>query len=286
MKKVSVSLKDNYIVVQSWMAKELKLKGNALIIYALIYGFSQTEKQACTCGDEYIAAWINASTRAVINIKNELVGRGLVEKIDTKEDGRMSGYRALAAKIHEESSPIKTLQKQKVHEESSHNYSKIHEESSPNTQEKYMNFPTKLGEHFSKIGEVSSAPTLNNNIYNNKYTDLSVSHGAQARGDGTDGLTDEMQFYIDCMREKMSLADEEAQGYEVKFFNICNELCHNGTAKINGREIGAAEILKEYLCLFIDDKLAKAFTKIARAADVKNKFNYTVSTLYNAARET
>ena len=33
---------DNYFAVQGWMVTELKLKGNALMLYAIIYGFSQT----------------------------------------------------------------------------------------------------------------------------------------------------------------------------------------------------------------------------------------------------
>ena len=33
----------NYYVVQSFMVKELKLKGNELVVYAIIYGFSQND---------------------------------------------------------------------------------------------------------------------------------------------------------------------------------------------------------------------------------------------------
>ena len=32
---------ENYLVIQGWMITELKLKGNELLIYAIIYGFSQ-----------------------------------------------------------------------------------------------------------------------------------------------------------------------------------------------------------------------------------------------------
>ena len=33
--------KENYVVVQGWMITELGLKGNELLIYAVIHGFSQ-----------------------------------------------------------------------------------------------------------------------------------------------------------------------------------------------------------------------------------------------------
>jgi hypothetical protein len=31
----------NYVVIQGWMLSKLQLKGNDLLIYAIIYGFSQ-----------------------------------------------------------------------------------------------------------------------------------------------------------------------------------------------------------------------------------------------------
>ena len=47
--------KDNYIVIQGWMIEDLKLKGNELIIYAIIYGFSQTEGQLFNGSLQYLA---------------------------------------------------------------------------------------------------------------------------------------------------------------------------------------------------------------------------------------
>ena len=32
---------DNYIVIQGWMVNELNLKGNDLLVFALIYGFTR-----------------------------------------------------------------------------------------------------------------------------------------------------------------------------------------------------------------------------------------------------
>ena len=40
---------DNYFAVQGWMVTELKLKGNALMLYAIIYGFSQTSTSDSLC---------------------------------------------------------------------------------------------------------------------------------------------------------------------------------------------------------------------------------------------
>ncbi len=35
---------DNYIAIQGWMVTELGLKNTELIVYALIYGFSQDRR--------------------------------------------------------------------------------------------------------------------------------------------------------------------------------------------------------------------------------------------------
>lgn len=71
---------DNFVVIQGWMITELDLKGNDLIVYAVIHGFSQTEKQKFTGSLQYLADWCN-STKAGIqkNLKN-LIDKGLIVK--------------------------------------------------------------------------------------------------------------------------------------------------------------------------------------------------------------
>ena len=36
---------ENYVVIQGWMVNELNLKGNDLMVYAIIYGFTQITGQ-------------------------------------------------------------------------------------------------------------------------------------------------------------------------------------------------------------------------------------------------
>lgn len=69
-----------YITIQSWMRTELDLKGNDLIVYAIIFGFSQTENQRFTGNLQYLADWCGATKQGILkNIKN-LLDRGLIEK--------------------------------------------------------------------------------------------------------------------------------------------------------------------------------------------------------------
>ena len=77
-------MKDNtYIVVQSWMVTDLKLSGNDLLIYALIYGFSQDGESKFTGSLQYLADWCNATKAGVQkNLKN-LLEAGLIEKYES-----------------------------------------------------------------------------------------------------------------------------------------------------------------------------------------------------------
>ena len=62
------------------MRTQLNLKGNDLLVYALIYGFSQTADQKFTGGLQYIADWCGATKQGVVkNLKN-LMERGLIRK--------------------------------------------------------------------------------------------------------------------------------------------------------------------------------------------------------------
>ena len=73
---------ENYIVIQGFMVKELKLKGNELLIYSIIYGFSQTENQRFTGGLQYLADWTNSTKQGVIKNLKSLVDKGYIIKED------------------------------------------------------------------------------------------------------------------------------------------------------------------------------------------------------------
>jgi uncharacterized phage protein (TIGR02220 family) len=74
--------KENYIALQGWMLTDLKLKGNELIIYACIYGFTQAENQVFTGSLQYLADWTNSTKQGVIKCLKSLVEKGLIVKQD------------------------------------------------------------------------------------------------------------------------------------------------------------------------------------------------------------
>ena len=77
----------NYIVIQSFMVSELGLKGNELLIYAIIFGFSQTTGQAFHGSLTYLESWTNSTRPTVIASLKSLVEKGLIEKEEQTING-------------------------------------------------------------------------------------------------------------------------------------------------------------------------------------------------------
>lgn len=71
---------ENYITIQGFMVKELQLKGTELLIYALIYGFSQDGQSEFAGSRTYICEWFNISLPTVDKALDNLVKKGLISK--------------------------------------------------------------------------------------------------------------------------------------------------------------------------------------------------------------
>ena len=76
-----------YVNIQSFMVNELHLSGNALIIYAVIYGFSQDGDSWFTGSRSYLAAWCQASKSTVSRNLETLCSDGLIERRERTESG-------------------------------------------------------------------------------------------------------------------------------------------------------------------------------------------------------
>lgn len=72
-----------YITIQGWMRTDLKLSGNELIVYAIIYGFSQNKQGEFTGSAQYLADWTGCSRRHIMRILSKLVEEKFVTKTET-----------------------------------------------------------------------------------------------------------------------------------------------------------------------------------------------------------
>ena len=78
---------DAYYVVQGWMINELGLKGNALAVYAIIYGFSQDGETRYSGSSRYLSEWLGCSKKTILTTLSNLVELGLLKKRTTYQNG-------------------------------------------------------------------------------------------------------------------------------------------------------------------------------------------------------
>lgn len=92
---------NNFVAIQGWMRTRLNLKGNELLIYALIYGFSQDGQSRFTGSRKYIAEWCGCSLDTVDRSLSSLVGKGFLAKYPhTDQNGsRVVDYAAILTAI-------------------------------------------------------------------------------------------------------------------------------------------------------------------------------------------
>lgn len=70
---------ESYYVVQGWMRNRLQLIGNDLIVYALVYSFSQDGESEFKGSTQYLAEFTGISRRTIIRILDSLETQGLIK---------------------------------------------------------------------------------------------------------------------------------------------------------------------------------------------------------------
>ena len=87
----------NFVTIQGWMRTKLNLKGNELLAYAVIYGFSQTDGAKFTGSRKYLAEWCGCSMATIDRTLNSLVDKGLISRTSyvTKHGYRAVEYAAM-----------------------------------------------------------------------------------------------------------------------------------------------------------------------------------------------
>lgn len=84
---------NNYVVIQSWMSTKLKLSGGDLIVFAIVYSFSQDGESEFRGSINYIKNLVGKSRDTVIRSLKYLESRKFVKKVDhNTKDGKTNGY--------------------------------------------------------------------------------------------------------------------------------------------------------------------------------------------------
>ncbi len=87
-------MKDNsYYIVYGWMQNRLKLKGTALQLYAVIYGFSRDGESECSGSLAYLAETTGCTRQTVLNHLTKLEKQGYIQKRQSRDnDGGMRNH--------------------------------------------------------------------------------------------------------------------------------------------------------------------------------------------------
>ncbi|MBQ0113307.1 MAG: helix-turn-helix domain-containing protein [Bacteroidales bacterium] len=86
----------NFIVVHGWMVSDLKLKGNELFVYAIIYGFSQDGQTEYKGSLSYIEKWLNVSRHTAIDAIQNLLDKRLIVETYRPKQGKHETCRYMA----------------------------------------------------------------------------------------------------------------------------------------------------------------------------------------------
>lgn len=85
-KKKNKVRNESFVLIPGWAVCDYGLKGNELLIYSIIYGFSQEENQTFRGSLRYLMDWTSLGKTAVIAILKKLVEKGLIKKIERFEN--------------------------------------------------------------------------------------------------------------------------------------------------------------------------------------------------------
>ena len=77
----------DYINILAPMRSTLKLKGNALMLFALIHGYSKDQVNRCRVSLAYMAEWLDTDKAAISKLINKLSKAGYINKLEYYNGG-------------------------------------------------------------------------------------------------------------------------------------------------------------------------------------------------------
>jgi hypothetical protein len=85
---------ENYFRVYGWMLNDLQLKGNDLLVYAVVYGFSLGKNGWYNGSIKYLSDYTGASRRTVMDCLKTLTNQGLlIKQSESKRGMTLNRYR-------------------------------------------------------------------------------------------------------------------------------------------------------------------------------------------------
>lgn len=73
-------ISNSFITIQGWMVSKLGLKGTELLLFALIFSFSQDGESTFKGSISYMTKWTGCSYRSVWDSLSSLIDKGYISK--------------------------------------------------------------------------------------------------------------------------------------------------------------------------------------------------------------
>lgn len=87
-------MEKGYILIPLWASKNLGLKGNELMVFSYIYGFSQDGRSYCFTPMKEICELLNITPKTIFNCIKSLTEKNLLQKLDLDFSNiNSSGYK-------------------------------------------------------------------------------------------------------------------------------------------------------------------------------------------------
>jgi len=221
---MSSSIKDgSYINIQSFMVTELELKGNELLVYAIIYGFSQTNGTYFSGSTQYLADWTNSTRQGIMKNLKSLIDKGLIEKVG--ENQQVNYYKALRP-VNKVNQSTELTRKQSLQEEvteftgtckqSLHN-------NIDNILDNNINKTTTKLDNLNKIDQESKDSSTSSSLVENSYskekdTIYQIKSALQSHGISIDTCKNIMELVrngrvnLDRIKSVLITAQQKAWG--------------------------------------------------------------------------
>ena len=239
--------RENYITIQGWMILDLKLKGNDLIIFALIYGFSQDGESSFNGSFDYIAKSTNLTRRSCINVIEKLIKKKLVKKIQKKNG---NSYQVVK-NFHHASEKISPVASEKISPNTNidNNINNFCETSSQDDQKDFQPSPSLI----RKISLVEKAAAASKSFLSDMETQNGIVDLVE-----DENITYPPNFNSQEAIKKLISPHENAKGKMVKpqrhiavigLYVLAKKMeviSDEQLASIIKRNVRAANLIKEY----------------------------------------
>lgn len=79
---------NDFICIRGYMVNDLKLKGNDLLIYAIINSYTESDNGKYDGGLQYLANWVNSTKQNISKNLKTLIEKGLIVKSEESIEGK------------------------------------------------------------------------------------------------------------------------------------------------------------------------------------------------------